>query len=287
MKIKKAVIPAAGLGTRMLPATKAIPKEMLPIIDKTAIQYIVEEAVASGIDDILIIISRGKWPIEDHFDSSFELEEKLKNSGKLHEAEVLRELSELADIQFLRQKEQKGLGHAIWCARRFTGNEPFAVMLGDDIMCGETPVTLQLIRAAEHYGGSAVAVREVSPEEIGRYCSLDVSPVADRVFDVHSLIEKPRPEQVMSLYAILGRYVLTPAIMPILENTPPGFGGEIQLTDGLNVLCKKERMLAVDFEGIRHDTGTPQGYLETIINVGLTHPETGAWLREYLKTLKP
>ncbi len=286
MKVKKAIIPAAGFGTRMLPATKVIPKEMLPLIEKPGIQYIVEEAVASGIEDILIITSRGKSTICDHFDYSPELEKKLEADGRFDELEMLHSIANMANITFLRQKEMKGLGHAVWCARVFTGDDPFGVMLGDDVMCGEKPVLKQLIDVSCEHGCSSVAVNKVADEDIGKYCSLGVNPVSDRVMEVNKLVEKPRPEQVLSNFAILGRYLLTCGIYDILENQAPGYGGEIQLTDGLNGLCSRERLLAVDFEGVRYDTGNLKGYLEAIIQMGICHEEIGPWFREYIKSLK-
>ena len=286
MKIKKAVIPAAGFGTRMLPATKVIPKEMLPLIDKPGIQYIVEEAVNSGIEDILIITSRGKDTICDHFDYSPELEARLEADGRGDELEMLHNIANMANVTFLRQKELKGLGHAVWCARVFTGDEPFAVMLGDDVMCGDVPVLKQLIDVSCEYECSSVAVNQVSREDIGKYCSLGVTPVTERVMDVHKLVEKPKPENILSNYAILGRYLLTRGIYDILENQKPGYGGEIQLTDGLNTLCNRERLLAVDFEGVRYDTGNLKGYLEATIQLGINHPQVGARLREYIKKLE-
>lgn len=285
MNVKKAIIPAAGFGTRMLPATKAIPKEMLPLVDKPSIQYIVEEAVSSGIEDILIITSRGKSAICDHFDYSPELSDKLRASGRIEDANTLDAIADMANITFLRQKTLNGLGHAVWCARYFTGNDPFGVLLGDDVMHAKKPVLRQLIEASEQFGCSSVSVNYVDNENIHKYCSLDVTPVCDRIFDVHKLVEKPTPEQVMSNYAILGRYLLTPAIYPILESQSPGFGGEIQLTDGLNTLCQKERMLAVDFEGTRYDTGNLRGYLQAIVELARIHSEVGEWFTSYLKNL--
>ncbi len=286
MKVKKAVIPAAGFGTRMLPATKVIPKEMLPLIDKPGIQYIVEEAVNSGIEDILIITNRGKDAICDHFDYSPELEARLAADGHEQELEMLRRIANMANVTFLRQKELKGLGHAVWSARVFTGDEPFAVMLGDDVMCGDVPVLKQLMDVSCEYECSSVAVKYVSNEDIGKYCSLGVTPVTERIMDVHALVEKPKPENILSNYAILGRYLLTRGIYDILENQTPGYGGEIQLTDGLNTLCNRERLLAVDFEGIRYDTGNLKGYLEATIQLGINHSEVGAWFREYIKKLE-
>jgi len=286
MNVKKAVIPAAGFGTRMLPATKVIPKEMLPLIDKPGIQYIVEEAVASGIEDILIITSRGKSTICDHFDYSPELEAKLEGEGRANELETLRSIANMANITFLRQKEMKGLGHAVWCARVFTGDDPFAVLLGDDVMCAETPVLKQLIDVSCEYECSSVAVNQVSREDIGKYCSLGVTPISERIMDVHKLVEKPKPENILSNYAILGRYLLTKGIYDILENQTPGYGGEIQLTDGLNTLCSKERLLAVDFDGVRYDTGNLKGYLEATVKLGIEHPIIGEWFRNFIKNIE-
>ncbi len=249
MKVRKAVIPAAGLGTRMLPATKTVPKEMLPMVDKPVIQYIIEEAVAAGIEDILIVTNRAKSAMDDYFDYYPELETRLLQSGKESELVEVRRAADLANIFYVRQKETKGLGHAIGRARRFVGDEPFAVLLGDDIMRAKKPVTLQLVEAAEKYGASALGVQEVATEAISRYSSVKVSPLEERIFDVSDMNEKPTPEQRLSNYAILGRYVLTPEIFDILENVKPGYGGEIQLTDGLRELCRRSRMVAVDFEG--------------------------------------
>lgn len=283
MKVKKAVIPAAGWGTRMLPATKSIPKEMLTVVDKPIIQYNIEEIVAAGIEDILIITNRGKSAMEDYFDYYPEMEAHLERSGKTNELKLVRGTAELAHIHFVRQRETKGLGHAIWCARHFVGNEPFAVLLGDDLMKSEVPVTAQLVKAAEEYGAAVVGVQEVSPEAIAKYCTLKVSPVAERLYDVAQLIEKPSPEQVFSLFAILGRYVLTPEIFNILETLPAGHGGEIQLTDAINVLCGRERVMALDFVGRRHDTGNLRGYLEANIDFALSHPEVGGWMKDFLQ----
>lgn len=283
MKIRKAVIPAAGLGTRMLPATKTVPKEMLPLVDKPAIQYIIEEAAAAGIEDILIVTNRAKSAMDDYFDYYPELETRLLQSGKDHELTEVRRAADLANIFYVRQKETKGLGHAIWRAKRFVGDEPFAVLLGDDVMRSPRPVIGQLMEAAEKYDASAVGVQQVSLEAISKYCSVKTDPLEGRVFGVSDVVEKPRPEQVFSNYAILGRYVLTPGIFDILEDLEPGYGGEIQLTDGLRRLCKKERMVAVDFEGRRYDTGSLKGFLEATIDLALDHPETGEWLKKFLK----
>ena len=283
MKVRKAVIPAAGLGTRMLPATKTVPKEMLPLVDKPVIQYIIEEAVAAGIEDILVVTNRAKSAMDDYFDYYPELEERLTRSGKERELQEVRRAADLANIFYVRQKETKGLGHAIWRAKRFVGDEPFAVLLGDDIMRAAKPVTLQLVEAAEKYGASCVGVQQVSTEAIAKYSSVKVEPLEERVFRVSDMVEKPRPEEIFSNYAILGRYVLQPAIFDILENLKPGYGGEIQLTDGLKELCKGDKMVAVDFEGKRYDTGNLKGFLEATIDFSLAHPETGAWLKDFLK----
>lgn len=283
MKVRKAVIPAAGLGTRMLPATKTVPKEMLPLVDKPVIQYIIEEAVASGIEDILIVTNRAKSAMDDYFDYYPELETRLNQAGKENELFEVRRAADLANIFYVRQKETKGLGHAIWRAKRFVGDEPFAVLLGDDIMRAKKPVTLQLVEAAEKYGASAVGVQKVATEAISKYSSVKVAPLEDRIFSVSDMNEKPAPEEMFSNYAILGRYVLTPAIFEILEGLKPGYGGEIQLTDGLRELCQRDQMVAVDFEGRRYDTGNLKGFLEATLDFALEHPQTGAWLRGFLK----
>lgn len=283
MKVRKAVIPAAGLGTRMLPATKTVPKEMLPLVDKPAIQYIIEEAAAAGIEDILIVTNRAKSAMDDYFDYYPELETRLNQAGKDKELHAVRAAADLANIFYVRQKETKGLGHAIWRAKRFVGDEPFAVLLGDDVMRSREPVIGQLIQAAERHEASAVGVQQVAIEAISKYCSVKVDALEDRVFRVSDVVEKPRPEQIFSNYAILGRYVLSPGIFDILEDLEPGYGGEIQLTDGLRKLCRREPMVAVDFEGRRYDTGNLRGFLEATIDFALDHPETGAWLKTFLK----
>lgn len=286
MKIKKAVIPAAGLGTRILPASKACPKEMLPIVDKPAIQYIVEEAVAAGITDILIITNRGKGVIEDHFDHAYELEDTLRKRGKGSIADEVARSASLANIYYIRQKETKGLGHAVLCAREFIGNDPFAVLYGDDVIIGEDPAIRQLTAAYETYGKGVVGIKEVTKEAISRYSSLKVEPLVDRIFSVTDMIEKPdTPEKVLSLYSILGRCVLTPEIFDILEKTPLGAGGELQLTDAMKTLAKSEGMVGVDFTGKRYDMGNKLGILQANIEVGLNHPEVGDGLRAYLKEL--
>jgi len=267
----------------MLPATKTVPKEMLPLVDKPVIQYIIEEAVAAGIEDILIVTNRAKSAMDDYFDYYPELETRLNQAGKDKELAEVRRAADLANIFYVRQKETKGLGHAIWRAKRFVGDEPFAVLLGDDIMRARTPVIRQLIDAAEKYDASAVGVQQVALDAISKYCSVKVEPMEERIFRATDMVEKPRPEQVFSNYAILGRYVLTPGIFDVLEHLDPGYGGEIQLTDGLRRLCRQEKMVAVDFEGRRYDTGNLRGFLEATIDFALDHPETGAWLKEFLR----
>lgn len=283
MKVRKAVIPAAGLGTRMLPATKTVPKEMLPLVDKPIIQYIIEEAVASGIEDILIVTNRAKSAMDDYFDYYPELETRLNQAGKEKELTAVRQAADLANIFYVRQKETKGLGHAIWRAKRFVGSEPFAVLLGDDIMRAQKPVTAQLVEAAEKYGATAVGVQQVATNAISQYSSVKISPLEHRIYSVSDMNEKPDPANMFSNYAILGRYVLTPEIFDILENLNPGYGGEIQLTDGLKELCKKSSMVAVDFEGRRYDTGNLRGFLEATIDFALEHPETGKWLEDFIR----
>jgi len=284
MKIKKAVIPAAGLGTRMLPATKTIPKEMLPLLDKPVIQYIIEEAVASGIEDVLIITGRAKSAMDDYFDYHPELEERLARDGKMKELDAVRRTADMANIFYVRQKETRGLGHAIWRAKDFVGDDPFAVLLGDDIMRAEVPVLKQLIDVAEQYNTSCVGAQTVSDDAVGRYSSLKVNPLEERIYRVTDMNEKPTPEEKFSNFAILGRYVLTPSIFPILEHTPPGKGGEIQLTDGLKQLCYAEPLVAKDFVGRRYDTGNLCGFLEATLDFGLDFPETAAFLQTYIKS---
>ena len=285
-KVRKAVIPAAGLGTRVLPATKVMPKEMLPIVDKPAIQYIVEEAAASGIEDILIITNRGKGLLEDHFDRAPELERRL--AGDPAKEAILNQvvgISKLANIFYVRQKETKGLGHAIGCAREFVGDEPFAVLYGDDVILGEDPACGQLMRAYEQFGSGVVGVKEVSREAIRKYSSLKVEHIQDNYFRCTDMVEKPQPGQEFSLYSILGRCVLPPEIFDILDNTPPGAGGEIQLTDAMATLARRDGMTAVDFTGTRYDMGNKLGIMQASVEVALRHPEIGEDFRAYLKEL--
>ena len=285
MNIKKAVIPAAGLGTRVLPASKACPKEMLNIVDKPAIQYIVEEAVKAGITEILIITNRGKGVIEDHFDHAFELETILKQKNRTETLDELEQIAGMANIFFIRQKETKGLGHAVLAAKSFAGGEPFAVLYGDDVIIGEDPAIGQLCRAYEQYGLGVVGVKEVSPEAILKYCSLKVEPLAERIFKVTDMVEKPAASEIMSLYSILGRCVLPFEIFDILENTPAGAGNEIQLTDAMKVLARTKSMAAVDYTGIRYDMGSKLGIMQANVEVALAHPEIGGDFKEYLKEI--
>lgn len=286
MKITKAVIPAAGLGTRVLPATKSMPKEMLPIVDKPAIQYIVEEAVASGITDILIITNRGKGVIEDHFDISVSLEDTLRKAGKTEQLQSIEHLHHLANIHYIRQIETKGLGHAVSRARTFIGSDPFVVMYGDDVIIGDVPATKELIDAYGTFGKGVLGVKPVSEEAIKKYSSLKIEPISDTVFKCTDMIEKPqRKEDIFSLYSILGRCVLPPEIFDILDHTQPGAGGEIQLTDAMAELARTCGMTAVEFSAKRYDMGNKLGILQANIEVGLKHKETGEGLREYIKEL--
>lgn len=282
MKITKAVIPAAGLGTRVLPATKAMPKEMLPIIDKPAIQYIVEEAAKSGITDILIIISRGKSIVEDHFDRAPELEKNLLAHDKIELYNSITELSDLANITYVRQQEPKGLGHAVMLAKTFVGDDPFAVMYGDDVVIGENPAIGQLCEAYEEFGKGVIGIKEVSFEFVQKYSSMKIKPIRDRLFEVSDMIEKPKPEQIFSNYAILGRCVLPSKIFDILENTPVGAGGELQLTDAMKMLAVNEGMIGVDFDGSRYDMGNKLGILKAWVEQGLLRKDFGDEFKDFL-----
>ena len=284
MKVRKAIIPAAGLGTRFLPATKAQPKEMLPIVDKPTIQYIIEEAVASGIEEILIITGRNKKSIEDHFDKSVELEMELEKAGKQEMLDLVRGISDMVDIHYIRQKEPRGLGHAIYCAKSFVGNEPFAVMLGDDVVESEVPCLKQLIDCFNEYKTTILGVQTVSPENVDKYGIVDGIHIEDRVYKVKRLVEKPAIEEAPSNVAILGRYIITPQIFEILENTKPGKGNEIQLTDALETLIKNEAMYAYDFEGRRYDVGDKLGFLQATVEFALKREELREGFIEYLNT---
>lgn len=285
MKIRKAIIPAAGLGTRFLPATKAMPKEMLPIVDKPTIQYIVEEAVASGIEDIIIVTGKGKRAIEDHFDSSFELEQNLSEKGKWELLNEVRRSSEMADIHYIRQKEPKGLGHAIWCARKFIGDEPFAVLLGDDIVESEVPCLKQMIDVYNFQKASIVGVQPVPWEEVSRYGIVEGNEIGDRTYQAIQLVEKPPADKAPSNLAIMGRYILTPAIFDILDEQHEGVNGEIQLTDAISRLKETERIVAYHFDGLRHDVGEKRGFIETTLHYALQRPELREDLLNYMANI--
>jgi UTP--glucose-1-phosphate uridylyltransferase len=281
MMVRKAIIPAAGLGTRFLPATKAMPKEMLPIVDKPTIQYIVEEAVASGIEDIIIVTGKGKRSIEDHFDRAVELEELLMEKGKTDLLNEIEAITNMANIHFIRQKKPLGLGHAVWCARRFIGDEPFAVLLGDDIVRSEVPCLRQLLTVHERTGKSVIAVQNVPLEMVSRYGIVDPVPLGLRLSEVRALVEKPDSSVAPSTLAIAGRYVLSPLIFDYLENGHIGVGGEIQLTDALNDLNNVEGILAYEFEGRRYDVGEKLGFIQATLELALENPN----LREDLEQL--
>lgn len=286
MKVKKAIIPAAGLGTRFLPATKAQPKEMLPIVDKPTIQYIIEEAVASGIEEILIITGRNKKCIEDHFDKSVELEMELEKNNKNELLELVQDISDMVDIHYIRQKEPRGLGHAIRCAKAFVGNEPFAILLGDDIVYNnQKPCLKQLIECYNEYKTSILGVQTVDKEDVSKYGIVDGILIEDRVCKVKGLVEKPSVDEAPSNTAILGRYIVTPKIFDILDNTKPGKGNEIQLTDALLELIKEEAMYAYNFEGKRYDVGDKLGFLEATVEYALRKPEIRDDFINYLKSM--
>lgn len=281
-KVTKAVIAAAGLGTRMLPIARSVPKEMLPIVDKPAISYLVEEAVNSGITDILIITSRGKESIENYFDYTLEYELKLRQAGRGDEIPDLRAVCERANIFFLRQHETKGLGHAVGCAKSFTGNDPFMVLYGDDVIFSETPVCRQLMDAYEKYGLASAGVQEVSTELVMKYCTLKADLIKDNVYRIYTMIEKPKFEEIYTHFSILGRALLIPEIYDIIDNLPPGAGGEIQLTDAMKALSETLGMTAVDFEGRRYDLGSKMGYLTANVEQALLNPELGADFKKFL-----
>jgi len=278
--IKKAIIPAAGLGTRFLPATKAMPKEMLPIVDKPTIQYIVEEAIESGIEDIIIVTSHAKRAIEDHFDANFELEASLKSSGKTDLLQKVKQAE--VDIHYIRQKEPKGLGHAVWCARKFIGDEPFAVLLGDDIVRAETPCLKQLMNQYDETGSSIVGVQQVPEEETDRYGIVDPNAQEGRRYQVKEFVEKPKQGTAPSNLAIMGRYILTPEIFTHLDKHEIGAGGEIQLTDAIQALNEKQKVYAYDFEGRRYDVGEKLGFVKTTIELALQNDEMKNELNNYL-----
>lgn len=283
--VKKAIIPAAGLGTRFLPATKAQPKEMLPIVDKPTLQYIVEEAVEAGITEILIVTGRNKKSIEDHFDKSVELELELERKGDAELLSMVRGISEMINIHYIRQKEPRGLGDAIYCARSFIGDEPFAVMLGDDVVDAKTPCIRQLIDAYEEYQTTILGVQKVAREETNKYGIISGKLIEDRIYKVKDMVEKPEPEEAPSEIAVLGRYIITPQIFEILRHLKPGKKGEIQLTDGLRELCGKQAMYAYAFEGRRYDVGDKLGFLEATIDFALKRPQLREDLLAYLQKI--
>jgi UTP--glucose-1-phosphate uridylyltransferase len=285
MKVRKAVIPAAGLGTRFLPATKAQPKEMLPIVDKPAIQYVVEEAVRAGLEDILIITGRGKRTIEDHFDRSFELEHVLETTGKFDELKQVRAISDLGTVHYIRQRDPLGLGHAVAVAEDHVAGEPFAVLLGDDIMIEGSRLLQDMLRVHERYGRSVIAVQEVARDEICLYGCVQPEFVEERLARVVSIVEKPRPEEAMSNLAAIGRYVLTPEIFDALRETQPGRGGEIQLTDAINILAQEQAVYAYVFEEGRFDVGNKLDYLKATIEIAIDREDVGEGLRAYLADL--
>ncbi len=283
MKVRKAVIPAAGWGTRFLPATKAQPKEMLPIVDKPAIQYIIEEAVASGIEDIIFITGRNKKALEDHFDRNMELEVFLQERGKQDLAEVIKSLSNLADINYVRQKEPKGLGHAVLCARKFIGNEPFAVLLPDDIIAGEVPCLRQMITVHNQTDSTVIAIKEVPLQDVNKFGIIKGEPVDANTFRIEDLVEKPPLSSAPSRLAVIGRYIVSARIFDLLEKTKPGAGGEIQLTDALRQLCRLEKMFGYRFAGTRFDVGDKFGFLQANVEFALANAEFGDLFREYLQ----
>ncbi|AYD40270.1 UTP--glucose-1-phosphate uridylyltransferase [Clostridium fermenticellae] len=285
MKIKKAIIPAAGLGTRFLPVTKAQPKEMLPIVDTPIIQYIVEEAIASGIEEILIITGKNKKAIEDHFDRCVELEQELKIHNKNNQLKLVNDISNMANIYYIRQKQPLGLGHAITCAKTFVGNEPFAVMLGDDIVDSKVPCLKQLMDCYDEYKTSIIGVQKVPQNDISKYGIINGKYIEDRVYKINDMIEKPSIKEAPSNIAILGRYIITPQIFSILDNTPPGKGGEIQLTDALKTLMSKQAMYAYNFEGKRYDVGSKFGFLQANIEYALKKEDLKDELMSYMTSI--
>ncbi len=285
-EITKAVFPAAGLGTRFLPATKASPKEMLPLVDKPLIQYVVEEAVASGIEEVVLITGRGKRAIEDHFDVAFELEEDLKAKGKHKLLSEVQRIADLVTFCYIRQKKALGLGHAVLAAKRVVGNEPFSVLLGDDIIDAEVPVLRQMMKVYSRYPATILAIQKVPKAMTHQYGIIDGKKIEDGVYLVKNLVEKPSPQEAPSNLAIIGRYILAPEIFPALERTKPGKGGEIQLTDGLRLLMEKQPIYAFEFHGVRHDAGDKLGFLKATVEFGLKNEEFGAEFRSYLQKLK-
>lgn len=285
-RITKAVFPAAGLGTRFLPATKASPKEMLPLVDKPLIQYVVEEAVSSGIDQVVVITGRGKRAIEDHFDVAFELEEDLKAKGKHKLLSEMQRIANMVTFCYIRQKKALGLGHAVLMAKRVIGDEPFAVLLGDDIIDAEVPALQQMMEVYSRYPATILAIQKVPKSQTKHYGIIDGKKIEDGIYLVRDLVEKPSPEEAPSNLAIIGRYILTPEIFQSLENTKPGKGGEIQLTDGIKHLMNKQPIYAYEFHGTRHDAGDKLGFLKATVEFGLKNGEFGDEFRSFLKKLK-
>ncbi|HEV7643807.1 MAG TPA: UTP--glucose-1-phosphate uridylyltransferase GalU [Pyrinomonadaceae bacterium] len=285
-KIRKAVFPAAGLGTRFLPATKSSPKEMLPLVDKPLIQYVVEEAVASGVESILIVTGRDKSPIENHFDISFELEQLLKEKGKTELFDQVRAISDIAKISYTRQKQARGLGHAIYQAKDFAGSEPFAVLLADDLVDAETPALKQMIDVFEKYDAPVIATMRVEGEAISRFGVIDAEEIEPNVFKIKDMIEKPALADAPSDLAIIGRYIFTPDIFAAIEKTTPGAGGEIQITDAMRLLLKERPFYAVKLDGVRHDAGDKLGFLIATVEFALKRKDLGEDFREYLRSLK-
>lgn len=290
MKVRKAVFPAAGLGTRFLPATKAQPKEMLPLVDKPIIQYGVEEALSAGCDQIIIVTGRGKTAIEDHFDQSYELEHLLQEKKKTELLKIVRDISDMIHVAYVRQKEALGLGHAVLMARELVGNEPFAVLLADDVIDGEVPCLKQMMDVFDETQCSVIATQVIEGPAISSYGVLDVKPAdgrfQGRLFEINNMVEKPRQQEAPSKLAIIGRYILTPAVFEALTQIQAGSGGELQLTDGMRLLLKKEKIYSYVFEGRRHDTGDKLGFLKATVEFALQRPDLGDKFREYLKELK-
>jgi UTP--glucose-1-phosphate uridylyltransferase len=285
MTVRKAVVLAAGYGTRLLPATKAQPKEALPLVDKPIIQYTVEEAAASGLDEVIIVTSAGKRAVEDHFDRSLELEQALLEKGDHERLAEIRRISDIADIVYVRQKEQRGIGDAVLTVRKVVGKEPFVLFFPDDVIAAEEPVARQLVDVFEAQGGSVLAVEQVPREEVSSYGIVDAEAIGDGVHRVRGVVEKPQPEDAPSDLGIVGRYVLTPEIFEVLMQTPPGKGGEIQITDGLELLLRQQPIFAYQFQGRRYDTGRPLGLIRASIELALARPDIGPELRRYLRTL--
>jgi len=284
--ITKAVFPAAGLGTRFLPATKASPKEMLPLVDKPLIQYVIEEAVASGIEEVVLVTGRGKRAIEDHFDVAFELEEDLKAKGKHKLLSEMQRIADMVTFCYIRQKKALGLGHAVLTTKGIVSNGPFAVLLGDDIIDAEVPALKQMIQVYQRYPATILAIQKVPKSQTHQYGIIDAKKIDDRIYRVNNMVEKPSPDEAPSNLAIIGRYILTPEIFTALENTKPGKGGEIQLTDGLKLLMEQQPIYAYEFQGVRYDAGDKLGFLKATVEFGLKNKEFGEEFRSYLKKIK-